>query len=387
VGKFVRRLLAGAIVAAAVYVFGFLPAQVAGRLNTTLDAPPYDVSPRARDLHQQLLVADLHADTLLWDRDLLSRHEDGHVDVPRLIDGNVALQIFTIVTKAPSNIQLDGNDSASDAITWLMLAQLRPPSTWRSLTARALDQARAFDEAVARSHGRLAAIRSGEDLERHLERRARDRTLAAGLLGIEGAHALDGRLDNLDRLFDAGVRMIGPAHLADSDVAGSAQGVEKGGLTESGRELIRRMEARNVLVDLAHASPKAFDDAIAMATRPVLVSHTGVQGTCDNARNLTDGQLRAVARTGGVVGIGYWETATCGRDAHAVARAIRHAAGVMGIQHVGLGSDFDGTVVEPFDTTGLALITEALADAGFSEGEIRAVMGNNVLRLLRASLP
>jgi microsomal dipeptidase-like Zn-dependent dipeptidase len=70
-----------------------------------------------------------------------------------------------------------------------------------------------------------------------------------------------------------------------------------------------------------------------------------------------------------------------------VARAIRHAAGVMGIQHVGLGSDFDGTVVEPFDTTGLALITEALADAGFSEGEIRAVMGNNVLRLLRASLP
>jgi microsomal dipeptidase-like Zn-dependent dipeptidase len=118
-----------------------------------------------------------------------------------------------------------------------------------------------------------------------------------------------------------------------------------------------------------------------------VVSHTGVAGTCANARNLTDSQLKAVARNGGIVGIGYWETATCGRDALAVARAIRHAVTVAGIAHVGLGSDFDGAVAQPFDTTGLVQVTDALLSAGFNEVEIQAIMGGNVIRLLLTTLP
>ena len=119
----------------------------------------------------------------------------------------------------------------------------------------------------------------------------------------------------------------------------------------------------------------------------MVVSHTGVRGTCDNRRNLSDAQLRAVARTGGVVGIGFWDTAVCGDDARAVARAIGHAVRVAGADHVGLGSDFDGAVTTPFDASGLPQVTQALLDAGMAEDDIARVMGGNVVRLLRQSLP
>jgi membrane dipeptidase len=372
---------------AAGYVFLVLPAQVEKGMNTTLKPPPYEASPNAKALHRQLVVADLHADTLLWNRDLLDRGGFGHLDVPRLIEGNVALQGFTIVTKTPRNMNIDRNDDSTDNITLLSIVERWPIGAWGSLTARALHQAGRLHEAAARSNGRLTVITTSGDLDRYLQRRATDANITAGFLGVEGAHALEGRLDNLEALFEAGIRMLAPTHLFDNGMGGSAHGVNKGGLTDSGRELIRRMESRKMLVDLAHASAKTFDDAVAMARRPIVVSHTGVTGTCDNARNLTDDQLRAVARTGGVVGIGYWETATCGTDVQAIARAIGHAVKVAGIDHVGLGSDFDGAVPEPFDTTGVLQITGALIAEGFSESEIRAVMGGNVIRLLRTQLP
>src|SRR5205823_1747437 len=182
--------------------------------------------------------------------------------------------------------------------------------------------------------------------------------------------ALDGDLANLDALFDAGFRMMSPTHFFDNEVGGSAHGLNKGGLTEMGREMIRRMEAKHMIVDLAHASPKVIDDVLAMATKPVVVSHSGVKGTCDNTRNLNDTQMARIAQTGGVIGIGYWETAVCGRDVRAIARAIRYAVNLVGIEHVGLGSDFDGAIGAIFDTTGLSTLTEALLADGFSEGEI-----------------
>ena len=122
-------------------------------------------------------------------------------------------------------------------------------------------------------------------------------------------------------------------------------------------------------------------------TRPVIVSHTGVRGTCDNNRNLSDEQLRAIARTGGVIGIGYWPTAVCGKDAASIARAIMHATRVVGAEHVALGSDFDGAVPVPFDTTGLALIVDALLAEGMGEGDIRLVMGESALRVFNETLP
>src|SRR5690349_16403086 len=380
-------VLAVVVVLALVAFFVVVPAQVEKNMNRTLNPPPYQASERAVELHKKLLVADLHADSLLWARDLLARGSRGHVDIPRLVEGNVALQAFTVVTKTPRNMNIENNTGDTDNITLLAVAERWPVKAWTSLTERALYQAHRLQETADRSGGKFTLIRTSADLSAYLDRRIKEPQITAGFLGIEGAHALDGNLDNIDRLFDAGVRMMAPTHFFDNDIGGSAHGVSKGGLSDKGREMIRRMEAKKMIVDLAHASPQTIDDVLSTATRPVVVSHTGVKGTCDNQRNLSDDQLRAIAKTGGVVGIGFWDTAICGEDARSIAKAIRYATNVIGVDHVGLGSDFDGSVKAPFDTSGEALITEALLNENFTEEEIAKIMGGNVIKLLSENLP
>jgi microsomal dipeptidase-like Zn-dependent dipeptidase len=207
------------------------------------------------------------------------------------------------------------------------------------------------------------------------------------LLSVEGAHNLEGDLRNLDRLYDAGFRMIGLAHFFDNELAGSMHGIAKGGLTPFGLKAVRAMEAKGIVVDVAHASHAAFADVLRIAARPVVVSHGGVKATCNTNRNLTDDELRALAKNGGVIGIGYWDAAVCAPTPAATARAIVHAVRVAGIDHVGLGSDFDGSVTTGFDTAGVAAVTQALIDARLSDGDIAKVMGGNVRRLLLAGLP
>ena len=306
-----------------------------------------------------------------------------------MIEGNVALQSFTVVTKTPYvwKMNIERNDDTTDNITILAIAQRWPTATWSSLTQRALYQAKKLQDTAARSGGRFTLIRTSAELSSYLDRRVTEPRISAGFLGIEGAHALDGNLDNIDVLFDAGFRMMSPSHFFDTDIGGSAHGIEKGGLTDKGKEMVRRMEAKRMIVDVAHASAKTIDDVLALATRPVFVSHSGVKGTCDNQRNLSDEQLKGIARTGGVIGIGYWDTAVCGKDAKAIATAIRYTANLVGVDHVGLGSDFDGAVAEPFDTSGLVQITDALLAEGFTDEEIGKIMGRNVLRLLIQNLP
>lgn len=379
-------IVAGVIGALGAGAAAIVPAEAEKRMNAVAPRPIL-VGARARALHARLLVADLHADTLLWDRDVLRRGSRGHVDVPRLAEGGVALQVFTVVTKSPKNLNIDRNDDRSDDITLLAVAQRWPPATWRSLRARALHQATRLAAAARRSQGALTLVRSASDLDAFLERRRTDPRLVAGVLGLEGSHALAGDLRNVDVLKDAGFRMMAPTHFFDTDIAGSAHGVAKGGLTDKGREWVRVLEEHEVLIDLAHASPQTIEEVLALARKPVVVSHTGVRGTCDNRRNLSDAQLHAIAATGGVIGIGFWDTAVCGEDARAIARAIVHAVRVAGPDHVGLGSDFDGAVTTPFDATGLPQVTQALLDAGMPEDDIARVMGTNVIRLLHQSLP
>ncbi len=376
------------IILLALGIFFFvLPSYVERNMNQTLNPPPYQASERAVELHKRLLVADLHADSLLWNRDLLDHATRGHVDIPRLIEGNVALQAFTIVTKTPRNMNIDSNTGDTDNITLLAIAERWPIGAWSSLKERALYQARKLADTAARSGGKFTLIKTRDDLSNYLDRRLKEHEITAGFLGIEGAHALDGDVNNIDALFDAGIRMMAPTHFFDNDIGGSAHGVEKGGLTDKGREMIKRMEAKRMIVDVAHASARTIDDVLAIATRPVVVSHTGVKGTCDNNRNLSDEQLKAIAKTGGVVGIGYWDTAVCGNDAKAIARAIRYAANIIGVEHVALGSDYDGAIPAPFDTTGLVQITDALIGEGFTDQEIEMIMGRNTLRLLIENLP
>lgn len=385
-GRIVKGLLL-VVVIAAVLAFTVLPGIVDRRMNKVVDAPHVTVSDSARMLHKSLVIADMHADELLWGRDPLARADHGHVDVPRLTDGNVALQVFSAVTKTPKNLNYDHNTGETDDITPLAIVQRWPIATWNSLTARAVYQAARLQDAVARSNGQLMLVTDQASLAAFLSRRATSPGTHGAVLAIEGLHALDGKLANLDTLYAHGYRMMGLAHFFDNEVAASAHGVTHGGLTPLGRQVIQRMEALHILVDVAHASPQTVTEVLAMATRPIVVSHTGVAATCPGPRNLTDDQLKAIAANGGVMGIGYWDAAVCTLGAASIAKAVRHAVDVAGIDHVGLGSDFDGATSTPFATDGLAEITQALLDQRFTADEIAKIMGGNVVRLLSASLP
>ena len=363
-----------------------ITAQAEKRVNKVMARPPYAASPEARALHARLLVADMHADPLFWDRDLLKRNTLGHVDVPRLVEGGAALQVFSIVTHAPKGINIRSNDARQgDLITALAVASGWPRKTWSSRLERARHEAATFDGAVKRSGGRLVAIRSREDLSRYLA--ARGTGTVAGLLSVEGAQALDGKLESVAALYGMGVRMVGLTHFIDNEVGGSAHGTSRAGLSEFGRKVLAALEERGMIVDLAHASPALIDDVLARGKTPPIVSHTGVRGTCPNERNLSDEQLRRVAAKGGLISIGFWRIATCGDDADAAARAIVHAAKVAGARHVALGSDFDGAVAQPFDASGLPLLTQALLKQGMPEKDIALVMGANALRFLADNLP
>jgi membrane dipeptidase len=356
--------------------------QAEARLCVTADPPPYRASDRARALHETLWVADLHADSLLWGRDLLERGTRGQVDVPRMREGNVALQVLAASTKTPRHLNLERNDDRSDDVILLALALGWPRATWRRLLPRALHLASRADDLAIRSGGAFRVIRTREDLDAYDAARRLDPALTAGLLAIEGAHALDGDPANVEVVADAGFRMMSPSHFFDTAFGGSAHGIEKGGLTDAGREMVRRMEARGMLVDVAHASAATVDDILAVARRPVVASHTGFRGVADNSRNLSDDHARGIAATGGLLGVGFWPTASGGDDAAAIARSIRYGVNVAGIDHVALGSDFDGAVRFPFDATGLVVLTDVLLDAGFADDEIGKVMGGNARRLL-----
>lgn len=368
-------------------IFFSLPNLLDRRMNSVEAPAPYPASATALQVHDKLFIADLHDDVLLWQRDLLERHSYGHSDLPRMLEAQVGLQVFSTVTKTPRGMNTQRNDADSDNITLLAMAQRWPRATWDSLLQRALYQAEKLRLAAANSDGRLVLIRTGGDLAAFLQAWQQDPQRVAALLSTEGLHPLEGQLSNLDRLYDAGFRITGLTHFFDNEVGGSAHGLAKGGLTPFGRQVIERLQEKSMLIDLAHASRPLIDDVLAMATRPLLASHTGVEGTCPGPRNLSDKHLQGIAATGGVIGIGYWDTAVCATSAAAIAKAIRYTADKVGVDHVALGSDFNGTVHTPFDVTGLAQLTEALLEAGFSRSEIAAIMGGNVQRLLLASLP
>jgi membrane dipeptidase len=386
-------IAAGALGASAAFVVGGLAltgiASPVGEraLNRVHRRGPYRPSSRAVELHRSLTVVDLHADSLLWGRDLRKRATYGHLDVPRLIDGGVALVGLSAATQVPLGANIDHNDERPDLVTLLALGQRWPRPTWGSRLARALHLALRLREMAAESAGRLTLIETRDDLRAYLARRATDPSITAAFLSVEGAQALDDDLDSLDILAAAGFRMIAPSHLLDTRYAGSAHGAVKSGLSDLGRELLSRAESASLLVDVAHASAATIDDVLALAARPVLASHTGVRAAVPGIRNLPDDQVRGIAGTGGLVAIGFWPVACGGREARAIARSVVSAIDLAGIDHVGIGSDFDGAVSTPFDASGMALVTDALLAEGLSDEDTAAVMGGNAIRLVSGALP
>jgi membrane dipeptidase len=378
--------LAALLLIGGIALFGFLPGYVEASMNRIDGKPLPKVSAEAQALHKTLMIVDLHSDTLMWKRDMLDKADRGHMDLPRLEAGNVALQVFSSVSKTPKGQNYDANGADSDNITLLTFAQLQPVRTWTSLLERSLWHATKLDRAV-KADNDLSKVTKPEDVGVvEARRKIKGSTQVGAMLSIEGLQNLEGKTANLDKLYAAGFRMAGLTHFFDNELAGSMHGIKKGGLTPFGRDIVRRMEVKGMIVDIAHCSQTCVTEILAMARRPVVSSHGGVQATCKVNRNLSDEHIRGVAKTGGIIGIGYWDAAVCDTSPKAIAAAMKHVRDLVGIQHVALGSDYDGATTVRFDTSQLVQVTQALMDAGFTPDEIRAVMGGNALRVIRAGL-
>jgi membrane dipeptidase len=392
--------LAALLLIAAIGFFGFLPGYVEGSMNRVDGKPLPKVSAEALALHKTLTIVDLHSDTLMWKRNMLDAADRGHMDLPRLQGGNVALQVFSSVSKTPKGQNYNANGADSDNITLLAFAQLQPVRTWGSLLERSLWHAEKLQNATQNGDKQIRLVASENLLLKLLDDRrnhtnwgldhsaytARGVAPIGAMLSIEGLQNLEGKAENLDKLYAAGFRMAGLTHFFDNELAGSMHGIKKGRLTPFGREIMARMEEKGIIVDIAHCSHACVADILKIARRPVVSSHGGVQATCNVNRNLTDEEIRGVAKTGGIIGIGYWDGAVCSTDPKDVAKAMKHVRDLVGIEHVALGSDYDGATTVRFDTSQLVQVTQALMDAGFSEDEIRAVMGGNAIRVLREGL-
>lgn len=348
----------------------------------------FEVSEEAQTLHQSLFIGDWHVDSTLWNRDLSKRGDYGHVDIPRLQEGNVALQMFTTVTKSPSGLNYEENDSdAADDITKLALLQRWPIKTWSSLTERAITQAHKLHQLATDDSGNFVLIKSRLDLKAFLTKRESHPKLVGGLIGTEGSHALDGNLNNIQRLYDHGFRMMSLHHFFDNELGGSLHGTSKQGLTDFGRQALAKIIAMNIIVDVSHSSEQVVEEALSLTDKPFIVSHTGFKGHCDSPRNISDKLMQAIAKRGGLIAIGYWDAAVCGNLPSDIAAAIVYGIGLVGAQSISLGSDYDGGILAAFDTSQLAVLTNALLEAGVSKTQIRAIMGDNMLNFLLDNLP
>lgn len=380
-------LVLALIVVGAIGFFGFLADYVGNKSNNVIDHDPYPVSDRARALHDTLFVGDWHADSLLWDRDL-NTVGYGQVDFPRLRQGGVALQVFTAVTKSPAGLNYEENSAeAFDNITLLSFGQLRPIKTWTSLLARAEDQAMRLHAFRDADPSRIRIIKSEADLDALIAARASDRDVIGALLGVEGGHPLEGKIENLARLEEAGYRLIGLQHFFDNALGGSLHGTSNAGLTAFGETVVDEVVRRGLILDLAHSSQQVIIDVLARTDIPLVVSHTGLHSHCEVKRNIPDALLKEVAARGGVIGMGYWAEVACGEiTPEGIAKMIVAAVAAVGEDAVSLGSDYDGSVETAFDTSELPALTHALLEAGLSPAQIAKVMGENMQRVIRARL-
>jgi membrane dipeptidase len=384
------RVIAALAVVGALGVFFFAPAYVERLQNPVTEHDPWPVSPAAQAMHERLIIGDWHADSLLWDRDLTERATQGQVDLPRLIEGNVAIQVFTTVTKSPAGLNYEKTSAeARDNITALYIGQLRPLRSWLDLTERALEQARQLAIAAEKAPDMLKIVRNRADLAEVLRRREESEWLVGGILGAEGGHALSGDLVNLGRLHDAGFRIIGLTHFFDNELGASLHGEDgaEKGLTGFGRLAVEELVKKHMIIDLAHASPQVAREVLDMVQVPVIVSHTGIYSQCQTQRNFPDALMQEIADKGGLIGIGFWEEVTCDDTPAGIAASVVAAVALVGEDHVSLGSDFDGAVRTRLDVSELAALTQALMDKGMTESVIAKVMGGNMVRFLGQALP
>ncbi|MGQ9557515.1 MAG: dipeptidase [Desulfurispora sp.] len=323
-----------------------------------------EISERACRLHSRALIVDSHCDTLTalqsQERRLGVASQRGHVDLPRLVAANVKVQYF---------------------------AAFIEPQYYARPLQRLLELIDRFEQELQENAGTLRLICSRSDLDRVLAGKE-----VGGLLTVEGGECLEDSLAVLRQLYRLGVRSITLTwnyrnRLAD----GVLESRTGGGLTNFGVQVVQEMNRLGMLVDLAHISEAGFWQALEVSSQPILVSHANCRAVCDHPRNLNDGQIRALAAAGGVVGLCFYPpfVHSAMPDLERLLDHAVHIASTGGVDCLGLGSDFDGIdAVLPGleDVTGLPVLTEGLLGRGFSESDVEKILGGNHLRLLRQVL-
>lgn len=325
---------------------------------------------------RSVVVADAHADSLLWNRDLNLRSGKGHVDFPRLREAGVDIQCFTIVTRGVPFV---------GSLPLFGLARGWPRKALWGEWKRALWQLQAMERYANASGGRVTITRTGQELSENLEAGR-----LSAVLGVEGAHALEGRIDRVATLHGAGVRFMSLTHLANNELGGSCSpySPEKG-LTRLGQEVLEEMVRLGMSVDVAHASPTTLATILSHPRARPFCSHAGIGGAKASWRNLDDGTLKRIADKGGVVGVIFAPVFLGGEEIEDLARHIDHAISCAGEEAVGLGSDFDGFIRLPRgmrDVTGIGLVASALEARGYGDDRIGKVLGGNLRRFFGETL-
>ena len=376
-------------------------------LSLPLAAAP-EISPAARKLHFDSILIDTHDDTtqLLLDPafDLGARHTEGAIDIPRMREGGMKAIFFSI---------------------WIPGTVNGPPAV-----ERALKQIEAVRKQAVLHPKDLALATTADEIERA----ARNGRIAA-LIGVEGGHMIAGSLETLDRFFDLGARYMTLTHSVNTDWADSSgDKPAHDGLTDFGKKVVAEMNRLGMIVDVSHVSDKTFWDALAVSRAPLIASHSSCRALCPAGRNMTDEMIKALAANGGVIQINYFNAFLsgaykaamdggmqkeifaiahehCGQDVScaedlepnrlqreymasgklpkvewtAIVDHIDHAVKIAGAEHVGLGSDFDGaaTPVGMEDASCLPKITDELLKRGYSERDVKAILGGNTLRVMR----
>jgi membrane dipeptidase len=373
-----------------------------------MSKPSDEISPRAKKLHFSSIIIDTHDDTtqrlLPPGFDIGVRHTDGSVDIPRMREGGLGAIFFSI--------WISGTVTGPEAVK------------------RALDQIDAVRQMV-RTHAKdLALCTTAAEI-----RRAHADGKIAVLMGVEGGHMIDSDLSVLRSYADLGVRYMTLTHSVNDEWADSSTDKPAhNGLTDFGKDVVREMNRQGMMVDISHVADKTFYDALAISKAPMIASHSSCRALCDHPRDMTDDMIKALAAKGGVIHINYYIgflsqeyrdamksnpeldkqmqaeiEKRCGKNEdcqlregdnlvreavaagklprvswETIIQHIDHAVKLVGADHVGLGSDFDGANM-PYgmeDVSMIPKITDALLKKGYSEADIRKILGENTLRVM-----
>jgi len=366
------------------------------------------IAERAHKLHFSSIVLDTHDDTtqrfFSKNFDLGKRNPDGHIDIPRMKEGGMNAIFFSI---------------------WIDGRTMGPPAI-----QKALDQIDAVHENVLKNSKDMTFARTAADVQKaHAEGKI------AALIGVEGGHMIGNDIRMVRIFSDLGVRYMTLSHFYNDEWADSSTDKPAhNGLTEYGKEIVREMNRQGMMVDISHVSDKTFYDALEVSKAPLIASHSSCRAICNHPRDMTDDMIKALAAKGGVIQINYEKSfidegyrqasekvsggvvamfdqlkKQCGDDEECFGKKmnemeklataegklphvtwekiiehIDHVVKLAGADHVGLGSDFDGaTMPEGMDDcTHLPKITEALMRKGYSDGDIRKILGGNLLRVM-----